>query len=111
MAPTPKRCGSPFSAKSLKQRHVAIEISSGALKGMNFPTILQRLPYFQFSETNNHVAAQQMGRKDGKIIFLNVAAKEERGGDSWQMCVWALDRPLCNDHITGETWDWAKTPV
>ena len=87
MAPTPKRCGSPFSAKSLKQRHVAIEISSGALKGMNFPTILQRLPYFQFGETNNHVAAQQMGRKNGKIIFLNVAAKEERGRPLADVCL------------------------
>ena len=51
-------------------------------------------------ETNIHVAAQQMGLKNGKIIFSNVAAKEEhvRRGQLADVC---LDTPLCNGHTTG----------
>ena len=46
------------------------------------------------------MAAQQMGLKNGKIIFSNVAAKEEhvRRGQLADVC---LDTPLCNGHTTG----------
>ena len=56
---------------------------------------------YQVGETNIHVAAQQMGLKPGKIIFSNVAAKEEhvRRGQLADVC---LDTPLCNGHTTGE---------
>ena len=52
-------------------------------------------------ETNIHVAAQQIGLKNGKIIFSNVAAKEEhvRRGQLADVC---LDTPLCNGHTTGK---------
>ena len=54
----------------------------------------------QVGETNIHVAAQQLGLKNGKIIFSNVAAKEEhvRRGQLADVC---LDTPLCNGHTTG----------
>ena len=57
---------------------------------------------FQVGETNIHVAAQQMGLKPGKIIFSNVAAKEEhvRRGQLADVC---LDTPLCNGHTTGQS--------
>ena len=57
-------------------------------------------------ETNIHVAAQQMGLKPGKIIFSNVAAKEEhvRRGQLADVC---LDTPLCNGHTTGMDVSWA----
>ena len=56
---------------------------------------------FQVGETNIHVAAQQIGLKNGKIIFSNVAAKEEhvRRGQLADVC---LDTPLCNGHTTGK---------
>ena len=48
------------------------------------------------------MAAQQMGLKNGKIIFSNVAAKEEhvRRGQLADVC---LDTPLCNGHTTGKS--------
>merc|ERR1712108_94299 len=39
--------------------------------------VLWLLRFPQVGETNIHVAAQQMGLKPGKLIFSNVAAKEE----------------------------------
>lgn len=56
---------------------------------------------FQVGETNIHVAAQQMGLKNSKLIFSNVAAKEEhvRRGQLADVC---LDTPLCNGHTTGQ---------
>ena len=64
----------------------------------------------QVGETNIHVAAQQMGLKPGKIIFSNVAAKEEhvRRGQLADVC---LDTPLCNGHTTGMDVLWAGTPM
>ena len=61
-------------------------------------------------ETNIHVAAQQMGLKPGKLIFSNVAAKEEhvRRGQLVDVC---LDTPLCNGHTTGMDVLWAGTPM
>merc|ERR1712107_33764 len=53
--------------------------------------VLWLLRFPQVGETNIHVAAQQMGLKPGKLIFSNVAAKEEhvRRG-SWWTCAWTL---------------------
>jgi len=64
----------------------------------------------QVGETNIHVAAQQLGLKNGKIIFSNVAAKEEhvRRGQLADVC---LDTPLCNGHTTGMDVLWAGTPM
>ena len=54
----------------------------------------------QVGETNILVAAQQMGCRNGAIVFSNVAAKEEhvRRGQLADVC---LDTPLCNGHTTG----------
>jgi len=69
---------------------------------------LLRFP--QVGENNIHVAAQQMGLKPGRIIFSNVAAKEEhvRRGQLADVC---LDTPLCNGHTTGMDVLWAGTPM
>lgn len=51
-------------------------------------------------ETNILAQAQQLGVGPGRIIFSNVAAKEEhvRRGQLADVC---LDTPLCNGHTTG----------
>jgi len=51
-----------------------------------------------------------MGLPPGKIIFSNVAAKEEhvRRGQLVDVC---LDTPLCNGHTTSMDVLWAGTPV
>ena len=56
------------------------------------------------------VAAQQMGCRNGAIVFSNVAAKEEhvRRGQLADVC---LDTPLCNGHTTGMDVLWAGTPM
>jgi len=73
-------------------------------------SVLWLLRFPQVGETNIHVAAQQMGLKNGKIIFSNVAAKEEhvRRGQLADVC---LDTPLCNGHTTGMDVLWAGTPM
>jgi len=72
--------------------------------------VLWLLRFPQVGEANIHVAAQQMGLKNGKIIFSNVAAKEEhvRRGQLADVC---LDTPLCNGHTTGMDVLWAGTPM
>merc|ERR1740129_174534 len=72
--------------------------------------VLWLLRFPQVGETNIHVAAQQMGLKPGKLIFSNVAAKEEhvRRGQLVDAC---LDTPLCNGHTTGMDVLWAGTPM
>jgi len=92
------------------------KIDPGTLK--MWVNILNRVPnsvmwllrFPQVGETNIHVAAQQMGLKNGKIIFSNVAAKEEhvRRGQLSDVC---LDTPLCNGHTTGMDVLWAGTPM
>merc|ERR1719509_379964 len=92
------------------------KIDPGTLK--MWVNILNRVPnsvmwllrFPQVGETNIHVAAQQMGLKNGKIIFSNVAAKEEhvRRGQLADVC---LDTPLCNGHTTGMDVLWAGTPM
>merc|ERR1712168_961609 len=92
------------------------KIDPGTLK--MWVNILNRVPnsvmwllrFPQVGETNIQVAAQQMGLKNGKIIFSNVAAKEEhvRRGQLADIC---LDTPLCNGHTTGMDVLWAGTPM
>jgi protein O-GlcNAc transferase len=73
-------------------------------------SVLWLLRFPQVGEANIHVAAQQMGLKNGKIIFSNVAGKEEhvRRGQLADVC---LDTPLCNGHTTGMDVLWAGTPM
>jgi len=73
-------------------------------------SVIWLLRFPQVGETNIHVAAQQMGLKPGRIIFSNVAAKEEhvRRGQLADVC---LDTPLCNGHTTGMDVLWAGTPM
>merc|ERR1711915_1154397 len=73
-------------------------------------SVMWLLRFPQVGETNIHVAAQQIGLKNGKIIFSNVAAKEEhvRRGQLADVC---LDTPLCNGHTTGMDVLWAGTPM
>lgn len=54
--------------------------------------------------------AQALGLGDGRILFSNVAAKEEhvRRGQLADIC---LDTPLCNGHTTGMDVLWAGTPM
>merc|ERR1712110_975397 len=53
--------------------------------------VLWLLRFPQVGETNIHVAAQQMGLKPGKLIFSNVAAKEEHVRRvSWWTFAWTL---------------------
>merc|ERR1711915_725381 len=73
-------------------------------------SVMWLLRFPQVGETNIHVAAQQIGLKNGKIIFSNVAAKEEhvRRGQLADVC---LDTPLCNGHTIGMDVLWAGTPM
>jgi len=73
-------------------------------------SVMWLLRFPQVGETNIHVAAQQMGLKNSKLIFSNVAAKEEhvRRGQLADVC---LDTPLCNGHTTGMDVLWAGTPM
>merc|ERR1712025_471105 len=73
-------------------------------------SVMWLLRFPQVGETNIHVAAQQVGLKPGRIIFSNVAAKEEhvRRGQLADVC---LDTPLCNGHTTGMDVLWAGTPM
>merc|ERR1712156_991919 len=72
--------------------------------------VLWLLRFPQVGETNILVAAQQMGCRNGAIVFSNVAAKEEhvRRGQLADVC---LDTPLCNGHTTGMDVLWAGTPM
>ena len=73
-------------------------------------SVMWLLRFPQVGETNILVAAQQMGLRNGSIIFSNVAAKEEhvRRGQLADVC---LDTPLCNGHTTGMDVLWAGTPM
>merc|ERR1712141_163720 len=72
--------------------------------------VLWLLRFPQVGETNILVAAQQMGCRNGAIVFSNVATKEEhvRRGQLADVC---LDTPLCNGHTTGMDVLWAGTPM
>ncbi|XP_021953749.1 UDP-N-acetylglucosamine--peptide N-acetylglucosaminyltransferase 110 kDa subunit isoform X2 [Folsomia candida] len=76
-------------------------VPNGVLWLLRFPAV---------GETNILSTATAWGLPPGKIIFSNVAAKEEhvRRGQLVDIC---LDTPLCNGHTTSMDVLWAGTPV
>ncbi|KAK6629474.1 hypothetical protein RUM43_003291 [Polyplax serrata] len=72
--------------------------------------VLWLLRFPAVGETNIHPTAQQLGVSPGRILFSNVAAKEEhvRRGQLADVC---LDTPLCNGHTTSMDVLWTGTPV
>lgn len=72
--------------------------------------VLWLLRFPAVGESNLQATAQQLGLPLGKIIFSNVAAKEEhvRRGQLADVC---LDTPLCNGHTTSMDVLWTGTPV
>uniref|UniRef100_A0A0B7BKM2 O-GlcNAc transferase C-terminal domain-containing protein n=1 Tax=Arion vulgaris TaxID=1028688 RepID=A0A0B7BKM2_9EUPU len=73
-------------------------------------SVLWLLRFPAVGETNIHQVAQNYGLSPGRIIFSNVAPKEEhvRRGQVADVC---LDTPLCNGHTTGMDVLWAGTPM
>lgn len=73
-------------------------------------SVLWLLRFPVIGETNIVAKAAQLGLSPDKIIFSNVAAKEEhvRRGQLADIC---LDTPLCNGHTTGMDILWAGTPM
>jgi protein O-GlcNAc transferase len=80
---------------------VLIKVPNAYLWLLRFPAV---------GEANILATAHQMGLPHGRIIFSNVAAKEEhvRRGQLADVC---LDTPLCNGHTTGMDVLWAGTPM
>jgi len=76
-------------------------VPNGVLWLLRFPAV---------GEANILATASSWGLPPGKIIFSNVAAKEEhvRRGQLADIC---LDTPLCNGHTTSMDVLWAGTPV
>lgn len=76
-------------------------VPNGVLWLLRFPAV---------GEANVLNTAISMGVAPGRIIFSNVAAKEEhvRRGQLSDVC---LDTPLCNGHTTSMDVLWAGTPV
>ncbi|XP_071446569.1 UDP-N-acetylglucosamine--peptide N-acetylglucosaminyltransferase 110 kDa subunit isoform X2 [Hetaerina americana] len=72
--------------------------------------VLWLLRFPAVGETNVQAAAQRLGLPPGRILFSNVAAKEEhvRRGQLADVC---LDTPLCNGHTTSMDVLWTGTPV
>jgi len=116
MVTTRQQYGLPDDAVVYCNFNQLYKIDPGTLK--MWVNILNRVPnsvlwllrFPQVGETNIYAAAQQMGLKNGKLIFSNVAAKEEhvRRGQLADVC---LDTPLCNGHTTGMDVLWAGTPM
>lgn len=73
-------------------------------------SVLWLLRFPVIGETNILAKALQSGLTPDRIIFSNVAAKEEhvRRGQLADVC---LDTPLCNGHTTGMDVLWAGTPM
>lgn len=73
-------------------------------------SVLWLLRFPVVGEANMLAAAQSLGLPSGRILFSNVAAKEEhvRRGQLADVC---LDTPLCNGHTTGMDVLWAGTPM
>lgn len=69
---------------------------------------LLRFPYH--GEANVQKFCSERGLEAGRVIFSNVAAKEEhvRRGQLADVC---LDTPLCNGHTTGMDILWTGTPM
>lgn len=72
--------------------------------------VLWLLRFPAVGEQNLQATAQQLGLPPGRILFSNVAAKEEhvRRGQLADVC---LDTPLCNGHTTSMDVLWTGTPV
>lgn len=73
-------------------------------------SVLWLLRFPLIGEQNIIATATRMGLSSGRLIFSNVAAKEEhvRRGQLADVC---LDTPLCNGHTTGMDVVWAGTPM
>jgi Glycosyl transferase family 41 len=71
--------------------------------------VLWLLRFPAVGEANLHSTAQALGLPAGRILFSNVAAKEEhvRRGQLADVC---LDTPLCNGHTTSMDVLWTGTP-
>ncbi|XP_013781947.1 UDP-N-acetylglucosamine--peptide N-acetylglucosaminyltransferase 110 kDa subunit isoform X2 [Limulus polyphemus] len=76
-------------------------VPNGVLWLLRFPAV---------GEANIIAHSNNMGVSSNRIIFSNVAAKEEhvRRGQLADVC---LDTPLCNGHTTGMDVLWAGTPM
>jgi len=88
--------------KTLKSwAHILKQVTNSVLWLLRFPAA---------GEANVLALAQSYGVPAGKIVFSNVAAKEEhvRRGQLVDIC---LDTPLCNGHTTGMDVLWAGTPM
>ncbi|CAH0391368.1 unnamed protein product [Bemisia tabaci] len=73
-------------------------------------SVLWLLRFPAVGETHLQASAQALGLAPGRILFSNVAAKEEhvRRGQLADVC---LDTPLCNGHTTSMDILWTGTPV
>ncbi|GFY38234.1 UDP-N-acetylglucosamine--peptide N-acetylglucosaminyltransferase 110 kDa subunit [Trichonephila inaurata madagascariensis] len=73
-------------------------------------SVLWLLRFPAVGEANILQSATQLGLSQNRLIFSNVAAKEEhvRRGQLADLC---LDTPLCNGHTTGMDVLWAGTPM
>lgn len=72
--------------------------------------VLWLLRFPAVGEAHLQATAQSLGLSPGRILFSNVAAKEEhvRRGQLADVC---LDTPLCNGHTTSMDVLWTGTPV
>ncbi|XP_060873449.1 UDP-N-acetylglucosamine--peptide N-acetylglucosaminyltransferase 110 kDa subunit isoform X2 [Metopolophium dirhodum] len=73
-------------------------------------SVLWLLRFPAVGETHIQSTAASLGIEPGRILFSNVAAKEEhvRRGQLADVC---LDTPLCNGHTTSMDVLWTGTPV
>lgn len=73
-------------------------------------SVLWLLRFPAVGEANLQATAQSLGLGPNRILFSNVAAKEEhvRRGQLADVC---LDTPLCNGHTTSMDVLWTGTPV
>jgi protein O-GlcNAc transferase len=81
--------------------HILRNVPCAVLWLLRFPAV---------GEQNLLASVQAMGIPPNKLIFSNVAAKEEhvRRGQLADVC---LDTPLCNGHTTSMDVLWTGTPV
>ncbi|XP_054276877.1 UDP-N-acetylglucosamine--peptide N-acetylglucosaminyltransferase 110 kDa subunit-like isoform X1 [Macrosteles quadrilineatus] len=81
--------------------HILKNVPNAVLWLLRFPAV---------GEQNLQAAAQALGLPPGRLLFSNVAAKEEhvRRGQLADVC---LDTPLCNGHTTSMDVLWTGTPV
>lgn len=81
--------------------HILKNVPNAVLWLLRFPAV---------GESNLQATAQSLGLGPNRILFSNVAAKEEhvRRGQLADVC---LDTPLCNGHTTSMDVLWTGTPV